>query len=342
MRNSTVFDPNRKYHLTLEERTALMVLARKNHSDEFIAKAIKCSINTVERWKRRTCKNNVKGQGRKPIFSNRLKRKLSKKVKLNKGRFTARLLSKFNSRRRRAMSYSTAVRALKKSGGVFSKPKTGSILTTNQKTQRLKCAKANVNTNWKQVWFHHESFYSLDNQNFKVWNFPDTPLVKTQKHFTHLKFEPFVSREGKTDLFFFTRRRNGQHLRNLLPLFKTVFKEKSRACRFRRVKVFFDQASSHTPFARREEFAQSFDDFEFFPPPPCELNVIERVWAILKNAVRARTPKTLTVARKYLIEEWSKISRQTLRKIFDSIPNRVKSVIISKGDKTEYWSKDKN
>ena len=332
----------RSYHLSQRERTAIQVLSERNHSDKLIAKVMQITVATVARWKSRSSSKNVKGQGRRSIFSNRLKSRLVKFVKNEKGKFSKRLLLQFNRKRRMKMSYATAIRAFHRSRGRYGKPRTGNILTVSEQKKRLKWSKEYRNYNFKGVWFHDESFYSLDNQNYNIWNFPDTPLEKTQKHFRHLKFEAFISSEGKTELFFFTGRRTGEHFRNHMTMYKHILRQQSKSQRHKCVNVFFDRASSHTAMNSQRHLQDSGIEYSFFCPRPCEINVIERVWAILKNAVRARNPVSLLEAKKYLLQEWEKINRKTLRKLFNSISHRIESVIQNKGDMTEYWSKDKN
>ncbi len=68
------------------------------------------------------------------------------------------------------------------------------------------------------------------------------------------------------------------------------------------------------------------------------MNVIEQLWRRIKKNVDDKNPKSLPEARKFLKREWKKIKRRDLKKLFDSLPDRVNEVIENDGDKTHYWT----
>jgi hypothetical protein len=75
-----------------------------------------------------------------------------------------------------------------------------------------------------------------------------------------------------------------------------------------------------------------------WPAQSPDLNPIENVWFLMKSAVhnkniRPRTVKDMLID---LIEEWQAISKDYLKKLIDSMPERIKAVIANKGGSTRW------
>ena len=60
------------------------------------------------------------------------------------------------------------------------------------------------------------------------------------------------------------------------------------------------------------------------------------MWATLKRKVYERGPKTKNEIIKIAQEEWEKIPRKNIQKLFDHMPNRIKAVMKSRGNPTKY------
>ena len=73
-----------------------------------------------------------------------------------------------------------------------------------------------------------------------------------------------------------------------------------------------------------------------WPSQPPDLNVIENLWAILKNRVFKRNPKNIDTLWTIINEEFFNIDNETIKKLYDSIPNRMNSVIKNRGYPTKY------
>ena len=73
-----------------------------------------------------------------------------------------------------------------------------------------------------------------------------------------------------------------------------------------------------------------------FPPYSPDLNPIENIWSILKQNVSKRQPKDKKSLIKVVKEEWKKIDNDLLKRIIDTMEQRLKQVIKQKGQKTKY------
>ncbi|CAK9826018.1 Transposable element Tcb1 transposase [Anthophora retusa] len=73
-----------------------------------------------------------------------------------------------------------------------------------------------------------------------------------------------------------------------------------------------------------------------FPPQSPDLNPIEHLWDHLKRnvAITERTNKTIFINALY--KEWNNISLDIIKKLIQSIPNRLRAVIAAKGYHTKY------
>jgi len=73
-----------------------------------------------------------------------------------------------------------------------------------------------------------------------------------------------------------------------------------------------------------------------WPPQSPDINIIESLWSILKDKLVRREPKTKEDLWKILLEEWERIDREVIKKLYDSIPSRLKAIIKCKGLHTKY------
>ena len=82
--------------------------------------------------------------------------------------------------------------------------------------------------------------------------------------------------------------------------------------------------------------ANSIKLLKDWPPQSPDLNVIENLWAILKEKVRQRQPNNVNELWCYCLEEWQAIPQETIDKLYDSVKNRFRAVIASRGKTTKY------
>lgn len=73
-----------------------------------------------------------------------------------------------------------------------------------------------------------------------------------------------------------------------------------------------------------------------WPAQSPDINIIENMWYILKEKVRARHPKTRIELWQYIVEEWQSISSSTVHRLYESIPTRIYQILRNKGYNTKY------
>ena len=72
------------------------------------------------------------------------------------------------------------------------------------------------------------------------------------------------------------------------------------------------------------------------PPQSPDINPIENLWAHLDAKIRERTINTKRDLIIALKEEWEKISTEITKRLVDSMPNRLASILNNKGGPTKY------
>jgi hypothetical protein len=75
---------------------------------------------------------------------------------------------------------------------------------------------------------------------------------------------------------------------------------------------------------------------EHWPPNSPDLNVMEQVWALLRDRVYARSPTTKQELEQALRAGWQAIPDTTIASLFASMPERIRAVTRSKGGNTRF------
>jgi len=142
--------------------------------------------------------------------------------------------------------------------------------------------------------------------------------------------------DGKSELVFIENRLNGEKYngileKGLLPLFsvkldknQVLFQEDGAPCHTSRV-------------SQRWKNDHGIKCLEWVAQSP-DLNPIEHVWEHLDRKIRARKTlaKSVTDLKQILMDEWEKLDLPTIRKLIESMPERVKTVLTTKGGPTKY------
>ena len=120
---------------------------------------------------------------------------------------------------------------------------------------------------------------------------------------------------------------------HLLPFHKAAHELIGRKLVFQH-----DNSPIHTAKKTVKWFETKKIDKMNWPANSPDLNPIENIWKLLKDNIQKQKnfPKTVDELKTALSEEWSKFDVSILRKVVDSMPQRIEAALDAKGGPTKY------
>ena len=117
---------------------------------------------------------------------------------------------------------------------------------------------------------------------------------------------------------------------NLLPFFR---RHKHRKLTYQQ-----DNATIHSSRSTIAYLASEKIDVMKWPACSPDANIIENVWGILVRRVYANGQQYATTndLKAAIIKEWEKLDTGLIRKLYDSMPNRIFDIISKNGAQIQY------
>ena len=282
---------------------------------------------------------NRKGQGRKRITTEEEDDEIIKRAKKFSRKGSRQLAPDMERKYEIKISSRTFRRRVQEAGGFWGHQKTKYIMTENDYFTRLEYANDHVNRSWKKTFiFHDESFFNLDPNHRQERFFEDMEKGNTKKHWQNLKFECFVTSDWKSKLYFWHEYRKSSTWIECFTKYHEQMCYDHRPLQMGKLTYLFDKAPSHKSKESVKFYHDNGINFEFFCNKPVEINIVERIWLIVKEYTWKKNPKTLPEAKKYLKRAYNMITQKEIREMIDEIPKRLEEVKNCNGDKTHYWS----
>ena len=97
-----------------------------------------------------------------------------------------------------------------------------------------------------------------------------------------------------------------------------------------------DNAPPHTARLTRDMLEEHNIGVLDWPAMSPDLNLIENIWSILKQAVERRGPTNVGDLKKFILEEWNNIPSQIFVNLYASIRTRITKCIQAQGDSIDY------
>ena len=99
-----------------------------------------------------------------------------------------------------------------------------------------------------------------------------------------------------------------------------------------------DNAPIHNARVTKKWFKDKNIEIMDWPASSPDLNPIENVWKIMKDNIQKREnfPRTVKELKIALKEEWSNFDMSVLRRVVDSMPQRIEAVLEANGGPTHY------
>ena len=99
-----------------------------------------------------------------------------------------------------------------------------------------------------------------------------------------------------------------------------------------------DNARAHMAHISKAKIEKLGLNVMSWPPGSPDQNIIEHVWAILKNQIRKRRQKLKNLDKFWVMaqEEWYAIPRDQIEALYDSVPRRIDALVDARGWYTKY------
>lgn len=212
-------------------------------------------------------------------------------------------------------------------------------LTAAHKAQRLEFAKRQEPEYWKRVLFTDETVLLLEpNPQYRYIEVGEEQPVREKSNYSpRIMVWAAVSWYGKSKLIFVDNNESIDSekyqavVSKALPSINSMFPTG--------LEWIYQQdgARCHTSRSTRDWLsAQGLETLDPWPANSPDLNIIENVWALLKERVYRRGFRTQQGLLRVMKDEWEKIELDEIRKLALSMPNRLQQVLDRNGGYTDY------
>jgi transposase len=207
-------------------------------------------------------------------------------------------------------------------------PRSAPLLTPVHIQKRIAfCNNAlNGDIDWgTEVIISDESRFGLYNDNHFIWirrgeYNPETFRAKPKYHQSVMVWGA-IGYNYKSPLIFVDGNLNSEGYKKLLrdnSVFKGIqqARPKARSC-FQQ-----DGAACHTSKSSVSFLKENTTLIEDWPPNSPDLSPIENMWALVKEKITKREPKTMADLKKFMIEEWDLIDQSLINRMIVAMPKR--------------------
>jgi transposase/predicted transcriptional regulator len=292
----------------------------------------------LSKWKRHVPVKEISGKGRPKKVDDSTTKQIRSIVATNKRVSSRYITNKVNKSRnnmeKESVSEWTVRRHLKRMSYKNTVPLAVPNLTDIQKAKRIEWCRRYRRQSWKKVLFTDESYVDLERCKIRVWHKTgNRPVMRKSKFSKKVMLWGGICSSSRTPIIVVADTMNSDRyiemLRtNVLPW---ISENMNSDCIFQQ-----DNASSHTSKKTKSFTDQQNIKILDWPPNSPDLNPIENIWFILKNAIEKRFPKNLEELKRFAVEEWGKIPQSQIRDTIKSMKTRISQVVERNGETCDY------
>ena len=320
-------------------RLKAAVLREEGVSWRVIAKKLKVTVSFAQKWAARyQSSGNVKrqeGSGRKRKYDGTMPKMIKEKMSQKRWRSSRKIASRFGAETGKKVSHATVQRYAARLGLRPFHRRRRPLLTDLQKLNRLKFAKSHAGENWKNVLFVDESLFELypkgNLKNDVVWSTSATevPALPQVTHSPSVLVCGGVSYYGKSPLYFFERSINAPEYlkvlrRCLVPAAQKLFGRRAWV-------LVHDRATSHTAKSVGLWVKQKKLRLCLLPAKAPDVNIIEKVWAVMKEKVSQADPHSVKALKAAMRKAWREIPLEMLQHLAQRVPSVLQGIQLSGG-----------
>jgi len=281
--------------------------------------------------------------GRPEILCEREKRNLVRDFLTAPG-LSIRQVVKESQGTAKPLSRRTVRRTLRSRGLVPKVSEQGKEITEKNKTKRVKFAKNHQVwdiTDWSRIVFSDEAtLYPMRTRTSVRWVMRGTagpPPQEDNFEKNSVNVWAYINYEGTGRIFKFDGTMNKTKYKKMLQRNLFIALEDPDDSDDE-LTYMQDGASYHRAKLVKDWLRDNDVDFIEWPAQSPDLNPIENVWALVRNELwkRRKEIKTNRDTWRLSVEIFNNMSLQYIRKLYNSMPKRVDSVIKLKGNRTNY------
>lgn len=231
----------------------------------------------------------------------------------------------------------TVKQFLKARGYQYSRPPRGPMISADNKIRRVQWClqrQEEPRLRWDTVIFADESQVQVHRNTLKLWRKTDSPSkapIPTQSPRVGM-WSAFSSRGVFPIIFYEASLKAPDYCRIL----SEGLLETARILHPEGFQLVHDNATCHTAAVTKTWLAGNGIQVLPWPASSPDLNPIENLWALLKNRIERRRPRTKAELKQFLEEEWSKISHETLQNLATSLVDRLRLCVEADGCAIRY------
>lgn len=216
------------------------------------------------------------------------------------------------------------------------------VLTNIHKEARLEFAQKHIS--WKKMWrkviFSDEKKFNLDGPDGYQYYFHDLRkepkfLSRRQMGGGSVMVWAAIGYHGKTDIVFLPGKLKSQDYIKIIDEQLTKYGNTIAGENY-----IFQQDNARVHVAKCVQKYFSDHDIKIlnWPARSPDLNIIENCWSDLTRAVynNGRQFQNVNDLKKCISEEWKQLNQENIKKIYQSLPERMVAVLMNKGQFTRY------
>ncbi len=338
--------------LTQRELELVIELTRAGISARRIALRLRCSKRTIQRVRQRFrltgSSDRLPGTGRAAKTTAREDRYLGRLAAGHRFNTLGALTAMFNDQRAHPVSHWTVRRRLHLQGTRSRVAARKPLISLANRQRRIRWATRTLpwtaDEQWAMLVFSDESRFNLsyNDGRVRVWRthgerFLPECLSQIQKNTTQsVMVWGCIGRHGVGELVVLTENVTAAaYIRtleaNLLNSVENIFGHREHRFIFQH-----DNAPAHTARATQAWLEANNIQTIQWPAQSPDLNVIENLWDNVGRVVTRERPATRVELINVLHRAWNSIRPDTVARLFDSLPRRVRAVVRSRGYPTRY------
>jgi len=225
------------------------------------------------------------------------------------------------------VSKNTIINVLHEINYSYKKPIDKPLLTENHIIKRYEWANNHLNFNWNNVKFTDESSIWIGFTGKRWVDLENDDFNLCVKHPYKIHIWGSISINFDREIYIFTEILTGI---KYIDILKNNMKIEDNL-------IFQDD---NDPKHRSEVVKKWKKDNNIvsldWPSNSPDLNPIENIWSLLKNKVKKKLSKSIDEFKTNIIECWKEIDQEHINNTINSMPNRIKNVIINKGKSIDY------